>query len=79
LISVSCECFMLSSKRFLLRADHSSRDILPSVVCLSVIVKPRYWIGPGRLEAVVPWGKRYGQYERFPSKVKSVAIYMMLQ
>ena len=24
------------------RADHSSRGVLPGVVCLSVIVKPRY-------------------------------------
>ena len=27
--------------RSLYRADHSSREFLPSVVCLSVIVKPR--------------------------------------
>jgi len=34
---VSCECCVLSLRR----ADHSSREVLPSVVCLSVIVKPR--------------------------------------
>jgi hypothetical protein len=28
------------------RADHSSREVLPSVVCLSVIVKPRQWKWP---------------------------------
>jgi len=28
-------------KRSLRRADHSSRGVLPSVVCLSVIIKPR--------------------------------------
>jgi hypothetical protein len=28
--------------RSLRRADHSSKGVLPSVVCLSVIVKPRY-------------------------------------
>jgi hypothetical protein len=38
------------------RADHSSRGILPNVVCPSVIVKPRQWGGPGPLGAVAPWG-----------------------
>jgi hypothetical protein len=33
--------------RSLRRADHSSRGVLPSMVCLSVIVKPRQWGGPG--------------------------------
>ena len=36
-------------------ADHSSREVLPSVVCLSVIVKPRWWGGLGPLRAVAPW------------------------
>jgi len=40
---------------FLRQADLSSRAFLPSVVCLSVIVKPRYWGGPGPLGAVEPW------------------------
>jgi hypothetical protein len=39
------------------RADHSSRGVLPSVVCLSVIVKPRQRGGPGPLGAVAPWKK----------------------
>ena len=34
-------------KRFLRRADHSSRGVLPSGVCLSAIVKPRQKGGPG--------------------------------
>ena len=38
-------------------ADHPSRRVLPSEVCLSVIVKPRQWGGPGTLGAVVPWKK----------------------
>ena len=46
-MSVCCECCVLR------RADHSSRGVLPSVVCLSVIVKPR-WGGPGPLGAVPP-------------------------
>jgi len=41
-------------QRSLRRADHSSRVVLPSLVCLSVIVKPRQWGGPGRLGAVMP-------------------------
>jgi hypothetical protein len=39
------------------RADHSSRGVILSVVCLSVIVKPRYWGGPGPLRVVVPFKK----------------------
>jgi hypothetical protein len=35
---VSCECCVLSGRG--LWADHSSRGVLPSVVCLSVVVKP---------------------------------------
>jgi hypothetical protein len=38
-VVVSCECCVFSG-RGLLRADHSPRTVLPSVVCLSVIVKP---------------------------------------
>jgi hypothetical protein len=34
------KCCVLSG-RSLRRADHSSRAVLPSVVCLSAIVKPR--------------------------------------
>jgi hypothetical protein len=36
-LRVSC----VVKQRSLHRADHSSREILPSVVCLSVTVKPR--------------------------------------
>ena len=35
-------------------AVRSSRGVLPSWVCLSVIVKPRQWGGRGQLGAVVP-------------------------
>jgi hypothetical protein len=38
--------------RFLGRADHSSKGVLPSVVCLSVIANPRYRGGLGPLGAV---------------------------
>jgi len=51
-ISVSCECCVLCVRR----VDHSSRGILPSVVCLSVIVQPRSWESPGPLRAVAPEG-----------------------
>jgi hypothetical protein len=36
------------------RADRFSRGVLPSVVCLSVIVKPRQRGDPGALGAVAP-------------------------
>jgi hypothetical protein len=37
-----CASFLcVFRKRSLCRADHSSRGVLPNVVCLSVIVKPR--------------------------------------
>ena len=39
-VFVCCDCCVLSSKS-VRRADHSSRGILPSVVCLSVIVNLR--------------------------------------
>jgi hypothetical protein len=39
------------------RPDHSSRGILPSVVCPSVILKPRQWGDPCPLGTVVPWKK----------------------
>jgi len=40
------------------RADHSSRGVLPSVVCLSVIMNPRQLGGLGPLEAVAPRQKK---------------------
>jgi hypothetical protein len=48
LVSVVCR------QRSVRRAYHSSRVVLPSVVCLSVIVKPRQWGGPVLLGAVYP-------------------------
>ena len=39
-------------QRSLRRADHLSREVLPSLVCLSVIMKPRQWGGHGQLGAV---------------------------
>ena len=40
-MSVSRECRVLSGRGLCRHADHSSRGDLPSVACLSVIVKPR--------------------------------------
>jgi hypothetical protein len=37
---VSCKCCVLS-ERSMRRADHSSRGVLPSVVCPNVIMNPR--------------------------------------
>jgi hypothetical protein len=47
-MSVSYDCCVLSGKRSVLRDDHSSRGILPSLVCLSVIKKLHRsgWLGP---------------------------------
>jgi hypothetical protein len=41
--------------RSLRRADHSSRGVLPSAVCLSVILNPRSRGGPGPPGAVASW------------------------
>jgi hypothetical protein len=47
--------------RSLWRADHPSREVLPNVVCLSVIVKPRQWEGLGPLWAVKPQRNTYAR------------------
>jgi hypothetical protein len=39
-MSDSCECCMFSGRN-VCQVDHSSSGVLPSVVCLSAIVKPR--------------------------------------
>ena len=51
---VSCGCCVLSGLAY-----HSSRGVLPNVVCLSVIVKLRQWGGPDPIEPVAPcaWEK----------------------
>jgi hypothetical protein len=36
------------------RAHHSSRGILPSVMCLGMIVNPRHWWDPGPVGVVAP-------------------------
>ena len=41
-------------QRSLRRADHSSRGVLPTVVCLSVIVKPQPRGGPGLITSCRP-------------------------
>jgi len=43
--------------QFLFRDDHSSRGVLPSVICLSLVMKPRKWGVPGPVGSVAPWGK----------------------
>jgi hypothetical protein len=45
--------------RSLRQADHSSRGVLPSELCMRLIVKPRQWEGPGLLGAVAPMGGKY--------------------
>jgi hypothetical protein len=41
-------------ERSLSRADHSSRGVPPTVMCLSVIEEHQQWGGPGPLGAVGP-------------------------
>jgi hypothetical protein len=72
-MSLCCECCVLLGKG-VLRADHSSRGVLPSVECLSVIVKPGQREGPGLIEAVVSWKEKYrnfvlklNRYQRNPT------------
>jgi hypothetical protein len=48
-MSDSCEYCVLSG-----RADHSSREVLPSVACLTAIVNPRSRGAPGPLVPVGP-------------------------
>jgi hypothetical protein len=55
--------------RSLLRADHSSRGVLPTVVCLSVTVKPGHWGGLGLLGAIAPLGERICEGFDFPYNV----------
>ena len=40
-MSVSCECYVLSGRGLCVGLITRSRGVLPSGVCLSVIVKPR--------------------------------------
>jgi hypothetical protein len=40
-MNVSCERYILSGRGLCEGSDHLSRGVLPSVVCLSVIVKAR--------------------------------------
>jgi hypothetical protein len=53
--AVSMDSSLLRSvvccRRSLQRANHSFREVLPRVVCLSVIVKPRSWGSPGPLRS----------------------------
>jgi hypothetical protein len=61
---LSCECCVFSG-RSLRRADHSSRGVLPSVVCLGVIVRPPYRGGPGPVGAVAPWRGEGGEIKNW--------------
>jgi hypothetical protein len=56
-----CECCVLSGRSLRL-ADHSSIGVLPSVVCLSVITKPRKWDAPVSLGVVAPCKNNMGQF-----------------
>ena len=55
-----CLLWVLYVVRFmcLRRADHSTRGVLPSVVCLCVMEKLRQWEGPGPVGAVPQWKRK---------------------
>jgi hypothetical protein len=55
-MDVYCGCLL--SGRGLRRADQSYRRVLQVVVCLSVIVKPRWWGDHGPVGAVVSLKKK---------------------
>jgi hypothetical protein len=57
-MSVCCEGCALSGRVSLIRADHSSRGVLPSVVCLSVIMNPRKMRRPWPTGGMLRYGKR---------------------
>jgi hypothetical protein len=61
------------SQKSLRGADHSSKGVVPSVVCLSVIVKHRKWGGCGPLGAVAPCKiKHLVLIQRYPSTIKNI-------
>ena len=52
---VSTDHLVVVSYRSLRLADHSARGVLLSVVCLRVILNPRYGGSPGPLGPFTPW------------------------
>ena len=55
---VSCESCVFSGRSLYVGLIHSSSGVVPSGVCLSVIVKFRQWGGPGPLRAVASWKEK---------------------
>jgi hypothetical protein len=70
-MSVSCECCVLSGKRSVRQADHSSRGVVPIVVCLSVIVKRRERGGYDTESGRGSTGEGGGDFIAVPQKVLS--------
>ena len=64
-MSVAC----VVRQRSLRRPDHSSRGVLPTVMCLGVIVKPRKLGGPEPLGVVVPFTKKKNPARSLYSKI----------
>jgi hypothetical protein len=63
-MSVCCECCVLSGRGLWGRAAHSSRGVLPSVVCLKCVWSwsLEKWGGLGPQGAVEPLKKKRGNY-----------------
>jgi hypothetical protein len=71
-IGVCFECCVLSGRGLCVcRADHSSRGVQPSVVCLSVMVMPRKRGGPGDLGVCCTMGKRRAVKRLLPRHVRT--------
>ena len=51
------------------RADDSSRGVLPTVVCLGVIVKPQYYQAVAHWGAVAPWQKKTNRTQNMRMKM----------
>jgi hypothetical protein len=54
-LNITLNLHCLSCFISLRRADRSSREVLPNVVCLIEIVKQRQWWGPAPLGALASW------------------------
>jgi hypothetical protein len=73
-LSVSCDSSVLYR-----RAEHSCRGVLPSVMCLSVIVTPRQWGGPGPLGLLCHWKEicRYFEIARDGRRFRWISFYQL--
>jgi hypothetical protein len=79
-MSVSCECCVLSG-RGLYVGPISGPEESYRVWCVCVIVKPRYWGGPGPVRAVAPLGNNFfcGEGPRSRCYGRTAALRLIVQ